>query len=830
MSDILIVLVGLLELIVAQIILGEPVRIFVERVSPLFKNLNFVETCILDIYFGGFILYVIALPPWHLISTPIITGLLFVFLLISIAHRWKLKKVYIAQQSERKKGEVIEQVCVIGLFFFLLFLQVFSLSSLFYGSVQDVSLHSLVTQVIIENQNLPNTLLPYSTEGIIYPLASHVTFAFAAILTEWVVPQAIFYSTQLSIALSVAAAYFLARRITLNRAFYLTIAFVFAFVISWPLFITWGANPFAAGFPLFLICVGLTSAMFFNPDRSNWKEFIVIGLLFGYLGALMISFLQTLMVIAMLWLLIQLFRKVAIKKFILGFALSFSVSIIPLIPFLYRFISYYPYPGHNIGLPADFMGYSVVQKSIFQGIQWAFWNLSPYPLLVFEMMVICALSPILFFFVEKERKLGRPFLIALLIIASSAILSLVAFLLPPDLTVVSWGHQGIILAAGLSLLVALFGHHLLALLYKIKPARKRFLNYNRKKPQVAIVISILLISAVYAPFVFARVFLDPWTLKTTYSMFAVTSKQDTKLMFWMKDNLTKDAVILVNPHDAGLFIPSISQRKTVFTATGSQLSLSYQTLCDALYNATLNVVAYNIMKNFNITHVYVGSAATQYWLEDYRWSPQLFLGNPNFELVKKVSDTYLFKVLYKNPSLVFQDDFEHENWNAYEWNSGYDGNGEGNVTSAKVFGNHSQKCLKITSQTVYSTLTQGYVQYVRRQLFLPNDIDVTLSFDYNATQGFHNGDTFAVLISDISRNHSLILTNPNGVYANCTNSIFLDKPEGSCELKDLNSLSALWLDRFNLTLPTSFYIEFVNYDRDGVKNIVYIDNIKVTAK
>jgi len=112
---------------------------------------------------------------------------------------------------------------------------------------------------------------------------------------------------------------------------------------------------------------------------------------------------------------------------------------------------------------------------------------------------------------------------------------------------------------------------------------------------------------------------------------------------------------------------------------------------------------------------------------------------------------------------------------------------------------------------------------------VPNDSDVTLSFDYNATQGFHSADTFAVLISDISRNQSLILTNPNGIYVNYTNSILLDKPEGHCELEGLNSLSALWLDRFHSTFPTSFYLEFVNYDRDGVENVVYVDNVNITA-
>ena len=174
----------------------------------------------------------------------------------------------------------------------------------------------------------------------------------------------------------------------------------------------------------------------------------MIGLLFGYLGAIMLSFLQTLMVIAILWLFIQVFRKSASKNCLLGFALLFSVSIIPVAPFIYRFIIYYPYPGHNVGLPADFMGYSAVQQSFLQGIQWAIGNLAPYPFLGFEMIAICILSLILFFCVEKER-IARsralpngPFLMALLVVASSTILSLVAFLLPPDFNYCLMGTSG----------------------------------------------------------------------------------------------------------------------------------------------------------------------------------------------------------------------------------------------------------------------------------------------------------------------------------------------------------------------------------------------------
>jgi hypothetical protein len=466
------------------------------------------------------------------------------------------------------------------------------------------------------------------------------------------------------------------------------------------------------------------------------------------------------------------------------------------------------------------VGFSAVQQSLWQGMQWALENLAPYSLLRDEMIAICVLSIIIFFAVEKQKRLERPFLAALLILAASTLLSLIAYVLPASMTVVSWGHQGIILAVALSLLVALFAYHLPALLTRLA---SKLLKYDREKSQAGLLISVMLISLIYAPFVYSRVVMDPWTLKGAYSMFAVTWKQDDALMQWMKNNLTQDAVILVNPYECGLFIPSLANRKAVFVAVGSQLSRRYQMLFASLCNETLDNTSYKTMRSFNITHVYVGSAATFWWVKNYKWDKDLFLGNPNFRLVKNIDRAYLFEALYRESSSVFFDDFQHEHWYDYGWKVNYDGNGLGNVSISSAIQNSSQS-LQITSQTVCTASTWRYSNYVSRSIFVQSNSHVSLSFDFRLTEGFNGQDTFAAIVSNANNNQSIVIATPNGVYRDYNYSRRL-----STEGHWSGDLTELWREKFNTTVPSRLVLQFLNIDFDGIRNVVQIDNVNVTA-
>jgi hypothetical protein len=648
-SDTLAMLFELLGLMAALIVLGEPLRLLFSRFSILFRKLDFIETCVLNVYLGGLILYVLALLPFPLFDTPIILVLLLLSAIILVIYYMRLgKRRRIQNEQFRKSREnrILEYVFVLGMFVIALYVQIIPLASFVYGSIRDTSYHSLLAEVIIENRHIPSTLEPYLPEGIIYPLASHVIFAFAAELTGWIVAKAVFYVTPLFSALTVLGTYFLSRKLWQNRVFYLGTVFVSTFVAAWPMFVTWGANPFVVGLPLFLISAAMFITLLFDSDGRDVKELCVIGVLFGYLGAIMISYLETLLAMAAIGLLARLLlRLLHVKQKIRDFGFLFAVSLLPISPFLFRFVFYYPNIGHNIGLPADFIGYPNVQNRVGQGLQWAYENLSANSNLRMSTILICALSLLLLVGVKRKRGLKRVLSAASLMFLASVSLSLLSEALPPDVSVVSSTHQVIVAIVSSYLLVALFGQNLFAFL---RSAFSRFTRINVNRSCVAFLISILILSLVYAPFVAVRLCSDPSTLRGAYGVFAVTSNDDNRLMLWIRENLGLEAVILVNQYEPGLFIPAVSNRKAIFVTPGSQLSRRYQKLCGLLSNGTLNATCLSIMKSFGITHVYVGSVATYWWVRAYRWNPQLFLSSPNFRLIKRIGEAYLFQVSYEN--------------------------------------------------------------------------------------------------------------------------------------------------------------------------------------
>ncbi len=812
--------------------LGEPLRILAARFSSLLRNLDFVEKCIFDIYLAGLLLYVIALPNLRLFDGRLILGLVSFSACVVIYHFRNVIKSWFSRNSFseiHKRGDVIEQILVFAMFFVALAVQIGPLTSLVFGSIQDTSLHSLYVQVILENRYVPYNLLPYLPEGIVYPQAAHVIFASSAILTGWSAPLAVFYTTPLFNALTVFGAYFLAKKMWQSRYFHIGMVFVFTFVSAWPMYVTWGSNPFVVGLPLFLVLLGMFFKLVFNQESVDRSGLFLTGIMLGYLGAIIISFYQTLLALIFLLLLILVFLDFhrAARLFKTN-VLIFAISIIPLAPLLYRFSLFYPYPNHNIGLPSDFMGYPTVQHWTLDmtGLQWTFANLTPYFFLSVEIIAIVVIGAVLFFKVKRNIDSQRAFSWTLMIFLASFLLSVLANNLPAEINVVSWGHQAILMAISFCPLVVLFNHHTVRFIQK---SVGKIRSVNLRRPRVVLLSSLLLLAAVYSPFVYTRFFADPSTLRGSYQVFAVTTKDDENLMLWMKENLSTSAVILVNQYESGLFIPSLAQRKAIYATPGSQLSKSYQEVIGLLTNDTLDTTAYNLMKELGITHIYVGSQATYSYIADYRWDPRLFLGNPNLNLTKRIGNAFLFELAESpNSSAVFLDDFQHENWSDYGWSTYFEGNGLGNVTISNETENSSQSCMKMTAQAVYTGFQSEYTISVSREFFVPNGSDVSLSFYLDATTGFHANDTFAVLVSNVYHNQSFIIATPNGVYGDYAYSVPLAGFHGEFQFQENSSISRLWSSMFKYELPSTFLLEFINRDVDGIENVVYVGDVSIT--
>jgi hypothetical protein len=241
-------------------------------------------------------------------------------------------------------------------------------------------------------------------------------------------------------------------------------------------------------------------------------------------------------------------------------------------------------------------------------------------------------------------------------------------------------------------------------------------------------------------------------------------------------------------------------------------------------NYTLNATTYQLMNDWNITHVYVG-ANVAYSNNTYPWwDPQLFIGNPNFKLVQNFSDSYLFELTITNPQMSLLDDFQHANWSQNGWVSNQTGYGTGNASITNLAGS---KQLTLNAQAAPSVLNwePNYAYFVERNIFSENTTVVSLSFDLTIAGGFSGKDTFAVVISDPEQSKAIVLSTQDGVFQDYSSATAISGTSGTFSYE----LSKLWMQKYGSSLPETTVLQFVTYDFDGNQNIVYLDNITVTA-
>ncbi len=828
----LIVLLQLLFVLALLAFLGEPLRATVLKRVNMLSDLDFLQICILDVFIGGFILFALAVFPLGLLSLPITAGLtVFCFAASVFIHRkpiigW-LKSPSMDYFIKNRKNLLVYLIVFLMVIVFIS-INLSALSSVVFGSVRDESIHSLYVTVISENHYIPFTLQPYLPEAIVYPQASHVIFTFAYYMTNLEIPQVILYVSVLFKGLAILGAYFLGKKLGKSVMYGFGLSFVIAFISSWPLNVTWGANPFIMGFPLFLICLGLLYSLY---RKFTLTDLALLGLLVGYNGALILSYFEafTLTALIVFGYLIILKPNNNIKHTVAGFGILFATSLIPLSFFMYRFAAVFSYPNHNIGLPSDIVYSSSNQILLSQSMQWAIDNLSPYLLLKLLMVIIIAGFAVLLL-VTNEYKNDEDNIIkvnrfAIAIFVSALVLSLIAFFLTPGIDIISWGHQGILLSIPLSILTLNFFIKLVEAIREGKfdgVAKKLALPSLPKGSKSALLVAVVLVSLLFSPFVYYRLSSDPENLADHYNVYAVTSQGDYDLMRWMAANLSSSAVILVHPYEAGTFIPSISNHKVVFPYTASCESASYKLLVNLIANNTINATTYQLIRDWNITHVFVGSNVAFSNYEYKWWNPQVFIGNPNFKLVQNFSNSYLFELKVTNPSILFFDDFEHMDWSQNDWSYGDMGYGIGNVT---LTGSAGSKELIMTAQTTPSVndWSPRYAYHIEKTVFSQNTSDVTLSFDIDGLTGFSGMDSFAVIVSDIKESKAIVISTPAGIFQNYAEVATIN---GTHETYDLTSL---WQQKYASPLPETVNLSFISYDFDGNPNVVKLDNITVAS-
>jgi len=706
----------------------------------------------------------------------------------------------------------------------------------------------------MENQQVPENLAPYELSGVIYPQAFFVKLTYACYLLGFSPAEVSLLVTPLFQALPVFGGYYLGKALSPKSHLDLSFAFVFAFVSHWPRLLAWGSNAFVGGFTLYLICLSLLPSIFHLRNQNRRKELVIpiIGTLFGYMAAIHIAFYEVLFVAAALMLLFNiLYKHEQAKYFVKNFFIMSIFSLIPFSVFIHRYITYYPYAGHNIGLPSDVI--TSGPSSLVSNIELLGWGLfestwlSPYPPLKFEMLALVIMSGILFFLARKSQgfllvktALGTVLTLLgshiILVILGSGELRL-AFLWQ----VIDPARQALLILPSLCLLMGISNVLLhsgvtvfLNSRFKVKRALVPVLSrITRRKPRstnimVMAVVSLML-SFVYLPFVYYSLTGDVDYLTEQYNLFCVTSQDDYELMLWMQDELPINATILINPFDAGGFIPCISGHRVIFPFTGSRASASYEELVWHLLRNNLDITTCNLIRHFNVSHVFVGSQAVhilgpQTFIESSRWNPRLLLGNPNFELIKNIGNAYLFAFTYTDPNVFFYDDFEYPNISEGVWHffvpKELEGNGTGHALLSSDYAPHGARSFMITAEKSRGLY---YANWVYRKIYLWDASNITLSFYMNATTSSPY-DFVAVIVSDDSWDKKLYFASPN--LHPWEEMIKLSASQGLFTF----NLSQIWRERFSSALTTSVYIEVQIVDFDGIKDSGFVDYITIRSE
>jgi len=816
----------LLLLMFSLAVIGEPLRFLLSRFSRFFKGLDILQVLVLNVYLGGLILYAIAMVPFGLFSS----ATMWIVLFFSVS--FVIVELLIKRFRLPEKCDILRFAVVLAIFLVALWIQLIPISNLVFGSVHDTSLHSLFVQVLLENRQVPLLLQPYSAEGIVYPQGFHPIVAYAVCVSNSLIPSAVLHITALFSAMSVLGAYYLGKALSSRWGVGLSLAFVFAFVAVWPKHITWGSNAFVASIPLYFICLSFVPSLLKKKRELGVLGIVFIGILFGYLAAMHLQPYETLIASIVLWWLINIAvskrKALSQLKYMLPIIL---ISMIPIAPFYYRGLIWHPYPYHNIGLPAD-IEFTIIHqdfpKALFNVVTWLWNNQSYYTVMNVLYLTLLILSTGLAIFKIRKNGLGsRVTRISLATLGGQLLVALLATVFPD----VPFSAQPVLLYLSFYVLIGVFPvwvyQRFSSFLSKkiAKRDRAHHGKFSVIKDSKVLLTTLLVITLINGPFIFSSIARDPQMVLGAYSLFAVTSADDLDLMLWMKDNLPHNVTILVNKQECGLFIPSVSHHKVIFPFIFSHHSRSYKLLSTLLEEEAFNATTFNLMKHFNITHVYVGSSTTAHDMYSHKWSPAPFLQNPNFDLVNKVGNAYLFAFSYKYPEVVFQDDFEYESptetgWEFYVAKECEEtGFGEATISSNHAY--HGSKSLMITAK---KDKEGYYVCWVSKKVHVWNASNVTLSFYLNATSGFHNDlDHSAIMVADTSLQRTITLSTP---YANISSEyIELSDSQGFFEF----NLSEIWYQEYNSTLPTDFYIRLENFDADGIKNTVFFDYITLVC-
>jgi hypothetical protein len=120
------------------------------------------------------------------------------------------------------------------------------------------------------------------------------------------------------------------------------------------------------------------------------------------------------------------------------------------------------------------------------------------------------------------------------------------------------------------------------------------------------------------------------------------SINDLECFEWIKKNTGIEDRFLVETSDAGQYIPSFCDRPVVFPFTLMQYDSEYKKLKDHIYSNPDENETLNLLNEFEVDYIFVGSKATRNPF--FTFDANLLLASSHYQLAFNSSDSFIFKV------------------------------------------------------------------------------------------------------------------------------------------------------------------------------------------
>ncbi|MHB1907362.1 MAG: hypothetical protein ACYCQJ_00670 [Nitrososphaerales archaeon] len=650
-------------------ILGHPITriLCFSKFGSFINDWDFVQRLPLEFVIGGTVVYI-----WALISSPF---QLFDFWSCSILTIVGVV-VYVYLEFSKLRIRLpslpsVYSIVALGGFILSLLCRIIPLSGFSLGSVQDTSLHTLFVYSILRNQGIPTSAIPGFT--LQDPMGLHVVLAYFTLITG-VPPEFVtFWELAFFNATIVLAVYTFSSKIFSNE-FGLIVSLLLVNLSFYPIGIDWGGQWIPWGLTIFFVGMTLWLEAVKRLDLEEWKNRLILavlpGLIFGYLGSTYPPLLALGTLMTVLFILFN--RKQIVHN------LSFLVtSLLFSIPLMFLWIyRLYAFNNNN----SAYLSQASAQAAYDQAYKWASQFL-PFRHLISLHSVSETIFNWTVWPIQVEWPFSAYFYVAITVIGTSlAVMIALSRDLPDELdsvknyiaasfvTVLIWGINsplGLfyiptgplgILASEIDKVEPLVGTfllpflaalplYLIILLVKHGRSHSPVLSGETRTKLVTAILIAVLVSASFVTFFPATRWLQGNT-----AVFAVSSPGDYELLQWMRNGIPRNSTVLVAPYDAGQYVQSISDKRTIGLASTGVIFLTpiYEQTYTLLLQEIVNATTISDLRAQNINYIFVGSNS---FSGAGQWSANFFLQYPNyFQFVKNFTNSYLFKVIVPSNS------------------------------------------------------------------------------------------------------------------------------------------------------------------------------------